>query len=84
MKLRLSSDLRQNVEEFAKRNNRTMNAEIVTRLEQSFATDGTWLDTVNASPLVKAERQIAAAEARVMDRIEALEARLGTLEGKNG
>ena len=37
MKVRLSAVLRQQIEEAARRNNRTMNAEIVSRLETSFA-----------------------------------------------
>lgn len=36
MKIRISADLRQRIEEAAKRNNRTMNGEIVARLEKSF------------------------------------------------
>jgi hypothetical protein len=36
MKVRLSGDLRQKIESAARRNNRTMNSEIVARLEQSF------------------------------------------------
>ncbi|MEC5291300.1 MULTISPECIES: Arc family DNA-binding protein [unclassified Aurantimonas] len=39
MKVRLSSTLRQQVEEAAKRNNRTLNGEIVARLEKSFAEE---------------------------------------------
>lgn len=36
MKLRLSAELRQRIEKAAKQNNRTMNGEIVARLEASF------------------------------------------------
>jgi len=36
MKVRLSANLRQKIETAARDNNRTMNAEIVARLEQSF------------------------------------------------
>jgi len=36
MKIRISAALRQRIEEAAKRNNRTMNGEIVARLEKSF------------------------------------------------
>jgi len=82
MKLRLSGDLRRKVEDAAKRNNRTMNSEIVTRLEQSFATDGTWLDAVNASPSVRAERTMLALEARLSERIGILENRIQALEAK--
>lgn len=37
MKVRLSAELRRQVEEAARTNNRTLNAEIVSRLEMSFA-----------------------------------------------
>lgn len=36
MKVRLSAELRKQVEEAARTNNRTLNAEIVSRLERSF------------------------------------------------
>jgi hypothetical protein len=36
MKVRISAALRQRIEDAAKRNNRTMNGEIVARLEKSF------------------------------------------------
>lgn len=36
MKIRISANLRQQIEDAAKRNNRTMNGEIVARLEKSF------------------------------------------------
>ena len=40
MKVRLSANLRQKIETAARDNNRTMNAEIVARLEQSFREEG--------------------------------------------
>jgi hypothetical protein len=39
MKLRISAELRQKIEEAAKRNGRTLNGEINLRLEASFAGD---------------------------------------------
>lgn len=39
MKLRISVELRQKVEEAAKRNGRTLNGEINVRLEASFSSD---------------------------------------------
>ncbi len=36
MKLRISADLRQKIEMSAKENNRTLNSEIVSRLEKSY------------------------------------------------
>lgn len=41
LKLRLSEDLKDRVAEAARRNNRSVNAEIVHRLEASFAPDET-------------------------------------------
>lgn len=38
-KLRMSPELKDTVEELAKKNNRSMNAEIVARLERSIAQD---------------------------------------------
>lgn len=40
MKVRLSAELRKQVEEAARTNNRTLNAEIVSRLEISFRDEG--------------------------------------------
>jgi len=40
MKVRLSADLRQKIEGAARQNNRTLNAEIVARLERSFREEG--------------------------------------------
>lgn len=40
MKVRLSAELRKQVEEAARTNNRTLNSEIVSRLEKSFADSG--------------------------------------------
>lgn len=50
MKIRLSATLRQQVEEAAKANNRTLNSEIVSRLERTFREDAepggaTWIET---------------------------------------
>ena|SRR5271157_5957062 len=39
MKVRLSADLREKIESAARSNNRTMNSEIVARLERSFRED---------------------------------------------
>lgn len=40
MKIRLSPELKAKIGETAKANNRTLNAEIVTRLEESFSRSG--------------------------------------------
>ena len=52
MKVRLSADLRQKIEDAARRNNRTMNSEIVARLERSFREEG-----VAVSPLPSADHE---------------------------
>ena len=82
MKLRLSADLRQKIESAARQNNRTMNAEIVMRMETSFAAGDNWLNRLNASPLIRAERQIMNTELRLSERIAELENRVAGLEGK--
>lgn len=67
MKLRISVELRQKIEEAAKRNGRTMNGEINVRLEASFATE----DPIEAK--VKAhDRELA----RLRKKVQALELRL--------
>ena len=67
MKLRISIDLRQKIEEAAKRNGRTMNGEITLRLETSFAA----ADPIEAK--VKShDRELT----RLRKKVEALELRL--------
>jgi len=57
MKVRLSADLRRKVEDAARLNNRTLNSEIVFRLEASF------LD----QPAVREMDRLAAIEARLSE-----------------
>ncbi|MEO9337218.1 Arc family DNA-binding protein [Mesorhizobium sp. SB112] len=67
MKLRISVELRQKIEEAAKQNGRTMNGEINVRLEASFAAD----DPIEAK--VKAhDRELS----HLRKKVEALELRL--------
>jgi hypothetical protein len=51
MKVRLSADLRQKIEFSARDNNRTMNAEIGARLEQSFRKEGRAVSLVSSPNL---------------------------------
>ena len=64
MKIRLSADLRQRIETAARNNNRTMNAEIGARLEQSFRKEGR-----AASPVQSLEERLARLEG-VVARLE--------------
>jgi hypothetical protein len=62
MKVRLSPDLRQKIQTAARDNNRTMNAEIGARLEQSFRKEGR-----AASPVQSLEERLARLEGLVSD-----------------
>lgn len=70
MKVRLSLELRRQVETAAKQNRRTLNAEISSRLEASFAAEGGEVVQlpVGASPL---EERVKALEERLAE-VEAL------------
>lgn len=64
MKVRLSSDLRQKIEIAARANNRTMNAEIGARLEQSFRKEDREASPVQPLDL---EKRLGWLEAAVID-----------------
>jgi hypothetical protein len=80
------SDLRARLEAAAKANNRTVTKEVIHRLEASLSKEGTSLEKSQASGLIKVplptarmtklEKQLAALEVELLQRIEALEARL--------
>jgi Arc-like DNA binding domain len=75
MKVRLSGDLRNKIESAARSNNRTMNAEIMFRLEQSF------------TPSSDQEKRLSALErgavALIFDeRFDSLERRLSAVESR--
>jgi hypothetical protein len=74
MKVRLSADLRGKIETAARSSNRTMNAEIAARLEQSFAP---------SSGLEKRLSDLESAVIAMMfdQRFEVIEKRLATVEG---
>jgi hypothetical protein len=81
MKVRLSADLRQKVETAARDNNRTMNAEIFARLEQSFR-EGRAVNPLQSPDL---ETRLDRLERFMVDvtldnRIDRMEARLSRLE----
>jgi Arc-like DNA binding domain len=61
MKVRMSSDLRRKIEASARANNRTMNGEIIARLEGSFAeNDGKVPDFTTIVRLDELEKEVAA------------------------
>ncbi|WP_120276986.1 Arc family DNA-binding protein [Rhizobium sp. AG855] len=71
MKIRLSADLRRQVEAAAKQNNRTLNSEIVSRLEASFRSPAAPMDDTPARH---------ADLSRLSEKVEWLEQRLLVLE----
>jgi hypothetical protein len=75
MKVRLSAILRQQVEEAARRNNRTLNSEIVSRLERSFLEEADALSKSAAERLL----QIGPPHADG-DQLQELERRVSVLE----
>jgi hypothetical protein len=77
MKVRLSADLRLKIEDAARLNNRTMNSEIVARLEHSFRAED-----VAVSPLPSAgyEKRLAQVEQVIMSMI--IDARFDTLASR--
>jgi hypothetical protein len=80
MKIRLSADLRQRIETAARNNNRTMNAEIGARLEQSFRKEGRAVSLVSSPNL---EERLDNIERQLVDRlldVTALSDRLSALE----
>jgi hypothetical protein len=83
MKIRLSAELRQRIETAARNNNRTMNAEIGARLEQSFREKGRRAVSAVQSPDL--EERLEKLEGRVADlvlddRIDKIANRLSALE----
>jgi hypothetical protein len=80
MKVRLSADLRQKIEISARDNNRTMNAEIGARLEQSFRKERRAVSLVSSPNL---EERLDNIERQLVDRlldVTALSDRLSALE----
>lgn len=82
MKVRLSADLRRDIESAARRNNRTLNSEIVARLEQSFREEGR---AVSPLPSPDQEERIAKLERAVFslivdERMDTMAAKISALE----
>lgn len=71
MKVRISSDLRRKIEASARANNRTMNGEIVARLEASFARE----NEVDLPDFITADRldELEKGLAELTERLAAIE-----------
>ena len=76
MKVRLSADLRRKIETAAKDNNRTMNAEIYVRLEQSFRKEGRAVSPVQSPDLEKRLARLERFMESIANRLSALEKRV--------
>jgi hypothetical protein len=76
MKVRLSADLRRKIETAAKDNNRTMNAEIYVRLEQSFRKEGRAVSPVQSPDLEKRLARLERFMESIENRLSALEKRV--------
>jgi Arc-like DNA binding domain len=88
LQLRFSERLRRNIEYAAFRNNRSMNQEIVARLEESFARTKL-LDEIKLALLEEREREIrerlwGSPEEREAWKQSALDAALDTIEAHFG
>ena len=68
MKIRLSAELRRQVENAAKENNRTLNSEIVSRLERTFREDAKGGPAKEATP-PNYEKWLSSLEAAVLGMI---------------
>ncbi|MBB4633788.1 Arc family DNA-binding protein [Sphingosinicella soli] len=88
MKVRLSADLRRKIVDAAQENNRTLNSEIVFRLEASFRDGAGQSATAvdQASELEALRTQVRALESRIpadlIVRLSKLDALLNELDGK--
>ncbi|HMD61981.1 MAG TPA: Arc family DNA-binding protein [Opitutaceae bacterium] len=84
MKVRLSADLREKIESAAKNNNRTMNAEIVVRLERSFREEDRIVTTL---PSPDQEERLNSIERTLLaiigdERFDKLDKRLASVEAR--
>ncbi len=93
MKIRVSPAMRSMIEAARNLSGRTLNAEIVARLEWSFdkgydaenetkAAERSALEKIQASPVIRLEKQIIAMDARLEGEIEAVQRRVEELEAK--
>lgn len=79
MKIRFSAELRRQVEDAARSNNRTMSAEIISRLERTFREDAErgeggehWLSRTQRSPSIVMEKRLLVFEVELEEKIEGL------------
>jgi len=88
MRIRLPDDVKATLKARADENRRSMNAEIVARLERTIAEDvermGKALKAIQASPAIRMEKLLIAAEARLENRLEELERRIAAIEDSDG
>ena len=82
MKVRLSADLREKIEASARRNNRTMNAEIVARLERSFYAEEQVLSSLPSHDLEDRLAKLEQAVIRIIfdERWDKMESKFNLLE----
>ena len=73
MKIRLPAELKARIEEASSANNRTMNAEIVARLHQSFDTRDTELAQDTVSAVLKTLTMAITHAERLAKRLEVIE-----------
>lgn len=82
MRIRLPDDVKATLKAYAEENRRSMNAEIVARLERTIAEDiqrsGEALMTIQSSPAIRMEKRLIA----MQSDIDELRERLVALEGK--
>lgn len=93
MKIRLSAALRRQVEKAARTNNRTLNSEVLSRLERTFREDAEnagagmrWIAKAKKGSLAEVEKRLTALEAAVFalvtdETAKELEERIAALEG---
>jgi hypothetical protein len=83
MKIRLPADLRRKIETAARDNNRTMNAEIAVRLDQSFRKEGRVVRPVQSPELEERLARLERFMESVVERIDKMANRLSALEVNN-
>ncbi|TDX29086.1 Arc-like DNA binding dprotein [Modicisalibacter xianhensis] len=86
--LRVPSNLRDLVKEAAKRNNRSQTAEVVARLEESFAREGTFREGAEVGPRISADsdtRELIVAMEMLLNQVDLMRKELnGRLKGLKG
>lgn len=86
MRIRLPDDVKAELKARAEENRRSMNAEIVARLERTIAEDAERtaqaLKAIQASPAIRMEKRLISVETDLREEIDALKARVEALEKK--